>query len=72
MAQPLRSKNSILRLYARPASSVMVPLIAMSFSTWLEDYRWTPLTIAGVILALGGMIGALGSGRPKVPAPDAG
>ena len=30
----------------------MVPLIAMSFSTWLEDYRWTPLTIAGVVLAL--------------------
>ncbi|WP_246167123.1 DMT family transporter [Sphingomonas piscis] len=23
-------------------SSVTVPLIAMSFSTWLEDYRWTP------------------------------
>ena len=53
-------------------SSVMVPLIAMSFSTWLEDYRWTPLTIAGVILALGGMVGALGSSKPKVPAPDAG
>lgn len=53
-------------------SSVTVPLIAMSFSTWLEGYRWTPLTIAGVVLALGGMIGALGSGRPRVPAPDAG
>lgn len=53
-------------------SSVMVPLIAMSFSTWLEDYRWTPLTISGVVLALGGMIGALRAGRPKVPAPDAG
>ena len=52
-------------------SSVMVPLIAMSFSTWLEDYRWTPLTIAGVALALGGMIGALNAGRPKVAAPDA-
>jgi drug/metabolite transporter (DMT)-like permease len=53
-------------------SSVMVPLIAMSFSTWLEDYRWTPLTIAGVVLALGGMVGAVTSGRPRVPAPDAG
>ena len=53
-------------------SSVMVPLIAMSFSTWLEGYRWTPLTIAGVVLALGGMVGALGSSKPKVPAPDAG
>ncbi|MFL6733171.1 MAG: DMT family transporter [Sphingomicrobium sp.] len=55
-------------------SSVMVPLIAMSFSTWLEDYRWTTLTITGVLLALGGMIGALSSGgsRTKLPAPDAG
>ena len=53
-------------------SSVTVPLIAMSFSTWLEDYRWTPLTIAGVTLALGGMVGALSSGRPRAPAPDAG
>jgi len=52
-------------------SSVTVPLIAMSFSTWLEDYRWTPLTVAGVVLALGGMIGALGSGRQRIPAPDA-
>ena len=55
-------------------SSVMVPLIAMSFSTWLEDYRWTPLTIAGVLLALGGMVGALTSGASKspLPPPDAG
>jgi drug/metabolite transporter (DMT)-like permease len=55
-------------------SSVMVPLIAMSFSTWFEDYRWTPLTIAGVLLALGGMVGALTSGASKspLPAPDAG
>jgi drug/metabolite transporter (DMT)-like permease len=52
-------------------SSVMVPLIAMSFSTWLEDYRWTPLTIAGVVLALGGMIGALGGRKLKVPSHDA-
>ena len=22
-------------------SSVIVPIIAMGFSTWLEDYRWT-------------------------------
>ena len=28
-------------------SSVLVPIIAMGFSTWLEDYRWTSLTIAG-------------------------
>ena len=40
----------------------IVPIIAMGFSTWLEDYRWTPLAVAGALLALGGMAGAL-SGR---------
>ena len=52
-------------------SSVLVPIIAMGFSTWLEDYRWTPLTAAGAILALGGMVGALSRNRSVVPAPDA-
>jgi drug/metabolite transporter (DMT)-like permease len=52
-------------------SSVLVPIIAMGFSTWLEDYRWTPMTIAGAALALGGMLAALTGGRPVVPAPDA-
>ena len=52
-------------------SSVLVPIIAMGFSTWLEDYRWTSLTIAGAILALGGMVLALRRDRSGVPAPDA-
>ena len=52
-------------------SSVIVPIIAMGFSTWLEDYRWTPLAIAGAILALGGMAGALSRSRTQVSAPDA-
>ena len=52
-------------------SSVIVPIIAMGFSTWLEDYRWTPLTIAGAILALGGMVVALTRNRSSVPSPDA-
>jgi drug/metabolite transporter (DMT)-like permease len=52
-------------------SSVIVPIIAMGFSTWLEDYRWTSLTIAGAILALGGMAAALTRSRSSVPAPDA-
>jgi drug/metabolite transporter (DMT)-like permease len=52
-------------------SSVLVPIIAMGFSTWLEDYRWTPLTIGGAVLALGGMVGALSRNRSVVPAPDA-
>jgi drug/metabolite transporter (DMT)-like permease len=52
-------------------SSVLVPIIAMGFSTWLEDYRWTPLAAAGAILALGGMLGALSRSRPVVPSADA-
>ena len=52
-------------------SSVIVPIIAMGFSTWFENYRWTPLTIAGALLALGGMAAALSRSRSSVPAPDA-
>ena len=52
-------------------SSVLVPIIAMGFSTWLEGYRWTGLTVAGAILALGGMVLALRRDRSGVPAPDA-
>ena len=52
-------------------SSAIVPIIAMGFSTWLEGYRWTPTTIAGAVLALGGMAGALSRARSVVPAPDA-
>lgn len=53
-------------------SSVLVPIIAMAFSTWLEGYRWTGLTVAGALLALGGMVGALSRPRSVVAAPDAG
>jgi len=52
-------------------SSVIVPIIAMGFSTWLEDYRWTGLTISGALLALGGMLAALRPDRSGVAAPDA-
>jgi drug/metabolite transporter (DMT)-like permease len=52
-------------------SSVLVPIIAMGFSTWLENYHWTALTIAGALLALGGMAAALGRNRSGVPTPDA-
>lgn len=52
-------------------SSVIVPIIAMGFSTWLEGYRWTPTTIAGALLALGGMVAALSRERPVVTSPDA-
>jgi drug/metabolite transporter (DMT)-like permease len=52
-------------------SSVIVPIIAMGFSTWLEGYRWTSLTVAGAVLALGGMAAALSRSRSSVPPPDA-
>jgi drug/metabolite transporter (DMT)-like permease len=52
-------------------SSVLVPIIAMGFSTWLENYRWTGLTIAGALLALGGMAAAMRKDRSGVAAPDA-
>jgi len=51
-------------------SSVLVPIIAMGFSTALEHYRWTPTTIAGALLALGGMAAALGRNRTVVAPPD--
>ena len=44
-------------------SSVLVPIIAMGFSTAFERYRWTGLTITGALLALGGMATALGRDR---------
>jgi drug/metabolite transporter (DMT)-like permease len=52
-------------------SSVLVPIIAMGFSTWIEHYRWTPTAVVGALLALGGMAAALGRGRPVVAPPDA-
>jgi drug/metabolite transporter (DMT)-like permease len=52
-------------------SSAIVPIIALGFSTWLEGYRWTWLGIAGVLLAIGGMLVALSRSRSVVPAPDA-
>ena len=52
-------------------SSVLVPIIAMAFSTALEGYRWTPLAIAGAVLALGGMVGALSRPRNAITPPDA-
>ena len=52
-------------------SSVIVPIIAMALSTAFEGYRWTPLAIAGALLALGGMLGALRREKEVVAPPDA-
>jgi drug/metabolite transporter (DMT)-like permease len=49
-------------------SSLIIPIIAMAISTFAEGYRWSPLAIAGGLLALAGMAVALRSRRPEAPA----
>ncbi|MEP7184038.1 MAG: DMT family transporter [Betaproteobacteria bacterium] len=64
----------IQRLGAGPASYVGVatPVVAMLLSTLLEGYRWTPLAVAGVALAIAGYVLVLRPtrkrGRPISPA----
>ncbi len=45
-------------------SSVLIPVIAMGFSTVFEAYHWTPLAAAGSAVALSGMLVALSAPRP--------
>ncbi len=52
-------------------SSMLVPIIAMGFSTWLEDYHWNALTISGGVLAVGGMAIAMRRDKVRIAAPDA-
>jgi drug/metabolite transporter (DMT)-like permease len=51
-------------------SSVLIPILAMGLSTLFEHYRWTPLAAAGGVLTLAGLLLALRSKRPAVPAPE--
>jgi drug/metabolite transporter (DMT)-like permease len=44
-------------------SSVLIPIVAMAISTVAEHYVWTPIAIAGGLLAMAGLIIALGSRR---------
>lgn len=46
-------------------SGVLVPVIAMLFSTVFEGYRWTPLALGGGVLALVGLVIALRARRPN-------
>jgi drug/metabolite transporter (DMT)-like permease len=52
-------------------SSVLVPVIAMAFSTVLEDYRWNLVAVAGAVLTLAGMLVAMSRDRLVVQSPDA-
>jgi drug/metabolite transporter (DMT)-like permease len=45
-------------------STVLYPVVALAASTWLEDYRWTPVAIAGLACVLCGVILVL---RPPKP-----
>ena len=42
-------------------SSVLVPILAMVFSTLFEGYRWSTLAVAGGLIALAGLVIALRS-----------
>ncbi len=52
-------------------SSVLIPIIAMGFSTVLEGYRWAPLSIAGGAVALIGLVIAVVK-RPEKPSVSGG
>ena len=46
-------------------SSVLVPVIAMTLSTFFEDYRWTWEAALGGLLVLAGLFVALSARRPE-------
>ncbi len=46
-------------------TGVLIPIIAMAISTVVEDFHWTGMAIAGCVLALVGMVVALGKPAPK-------
>ncbi len=58
----------IRRIGPGPAAytSVVVPVIAMALSTLFEGYRWTALSAAGAIVAIVGLVVALGARRTEV------
>jgi drug/metabolite transporter (DMT)-like permease len=45
-------------------SSVVIPVIAMTFSTIFEAYHWTALAVAGCVVTMAGMLVALSAPRP--------
>nr|WP_246587027.1 DMT family transporter [Stakelama flava] len=46
-------------------SSVLVPIIAMGFSTVFEGYRWSAFALSGGVLAVTGLVVALRARRPR-------
>lgn len=48
-------------------SSVLIPIVAMAISTFAEGYQWSWLAVAGGLLAIAGLIVALGAPRTGPP-----
>ncbi|MEN3745662.1 EamA family transporter [Sphingomonas sp. HF-S3] len=46
-------------------TSVVIPVVAMFFSTIFENYRWSLLAVAGAVLVLAGLVVALRARRPN-------
>ncbi|PXA99443.1 EamA family transporter [Nostoc sp. 3335mG] len=46
-------------------TSVVIPVVAMFFSTIFENYRWSLLAVAGALLVLVGLVVALRARRPN-------
>lgn len=46
-------------------SSVVIPVLAMTWSTLLEGFQWTSLAVAGSVVALVGMVVALSARKPS-------
>jgi drug/metabolite transporter (DMT)-like permease len=56
-------------------TSLVIPILAMALSTLFEHYVWSPLAIAGGLIALAGMAVAMlapkpAAASPAVPAAD--
>ena len=51
-------------------SSVLIPIVAMILSTLFENYRWSPLALAGGVLGVTGLVIALRAGRTPPPAGE--
>ena len=62
----------LARVGAGPASFVGVatPVIALLLSTLVEGYRWTPVAVLGVVLAIVGNVMALRPGGTRRRTPD--
>ena len=53
-------------------ANVLVPIIALGVSTVFEDYQWTALAAADVVLALAGNVLVLARRPMAKPEPAAG